>query len=181
MNIAAVSVPVDRDGMVVSDGMKLAPRARAAVVTPAHQSPLCVSLVLAPAPGAVGLGCAKQRMGHRGRLRRRVSLCQPAAACVEELGSRWARALCRHIQQGAFSGHPAWHISSCRKRRSSGLSRSLKSLQGGSPRAYASDRHGLHRGRAFRAPYPADAEALCRASGGDSSRPGKRAGQTHAN
>jgi GntR family transcriptional regulator / MocR family aminotransferase len=46
MNIAAVAVPVDRDGMVVSDGMKLAPRARAAVVTPAHQSPLCVSLSL---------------------------------------------------------------------------------------------------------------------------------------
>jgi GntR family transcriptional regulator/MocR family aminotransferase len=46
MNIAAVSVPVDREGMVVSDGIKLAPRARAAVVTPAHQSPLCVSLSL---------------------------------------------------------------------------------------------------------------------------------------
>ena len=46
MQIAAVSVPVDREGMVVSDGVKLAPRARAAVVTPAHQSPLCVSLSL---------------------------------------------------------------------------------------------------------------------------------------
>jgi GntR family transcriptional regulator / MocR family aminotransferase len=46
MNIAAVPVPVDRDGMVVSEGMKAAPRARAAVVTPAHQSPLCVSLSL---------------------------------------------------------------------------------------------------------------------------------------
>jgi GntR family transcriptional regulator/MocR family aminotransferase len=46
MHIAAVSVPVDRDGMVVSEGIKLAPRARAAVVTPAHQSPLCVSLSL---------------------------------------------------------------------------------------------------------------------------------------
>jgi len=37
---------VDRDGMIVSDGTRLAPRARAAVVTPAHQSPLCVSLTL---------------------------------------------------------------------------------------------------------------------------------------
>src|SRR5882757_10001442 len=46
MKIAAVSVPVDREGMVVSDGVGLAPRARAAVVTPAHQSPLCVSLSL---------------------------------------------------------------------------------------------------------------------------------------
>jgi GntR family transcriptional regulator/MocR family aminotransferase len=46
MNVAAVPVPVDREGMVVSDGIKTAPRARAAVVTPAHQSPLCVSLSL---------------------------------------------------------------------------------------------------------------------------------------
>lgn len=46
MRIAAVSVPVDREGMVISDGVKRAPRAHAAVVTPAHQSPLCVSLSL---------------------------------------------------------------------------------------------------------------------------------------
>jgi GntR family transcriptional regulator/MocR family aminotransferase len=37
---------VDEEGMIVSDGMKAAPRARAALVTPAHQSPLCVSLSL---------------------------------------------------------------------------------------------------------------------------------------
>jgi GntR family transcriptional regulator/MocR family aminotransferase len=46
MRIASVAIPVDRDGLVVSDGIKLAPGARAAVVTPAHQSPLCVSLSL---------------------------------------------------------------------------------------------------------------------------------------
>jgi GntR family transcriptional regulator/MocR family aminotransferase len=46
MQIAAVPVPVDREGVVVSDGIRVAPRARAAVVTPAHQSPLCVSLSL---------------------------------------------------------------------------------------------------------------------------------------
>ncbi|WP_343075047.1 PLP-dependent aminotransferase family protein [Rhizobium indicum] len=46
MQIASVPVAVDRDGLVVSDGIRLAPRARAAVVTPAHQSPLCVSLSL---------------------------------------------------------------------------------------------------------------------------------------
>jgi GntR family transcriptional regulator/MocR family aminotransferase len=46
MNIATVPVPVDREGMVISDAIRLAPRARAAVVTPAHQSPLCVSLSL---------------------------------------------------------------------------------------------------------------------------------------
>ncbi|RAN82627.1 DNA-binding protein [Bacillus sp. SRB_336] len=46
MHMAAVPVPVDRDGMIVSEGAKLASRARAAVVTPGHQSPLCVSLSL---------------------------------------------------------------------------------------------------------------------------------------
>jgi GntR family transcriptional regulator / MocR family aminotransferase len=46
MQVAVVPVPVDRDGMVVFDGVKAAPRARAAVVTPAHQSPLSVSLSL---------------------------------------------------------------------------------------------------------------------------------------
>ena len=46
MHIAAVPVPVDREGLVVFDAIRTAPRARAAVVTPAHQSPLCVSLSL---------------------------------------------------------------------------------------------------------------------------------------
>ena len=46
MGMAPVPIPVDRDGMIVSDGTRLAPRAHAAVVTPAHQSPLSVSLAL---------------------------------------------------------------------------------------------------------------------------------------
>jgi GntR family transcriptional regulator/MocR family aminotransferase len=46
LQIEPVPVPVDGEGMVVADGTRLAPRARAAVVTPAHQSPLCVSLSL---------------------------------------------------------------------------------------------------------------------------------------
>lgn len=46
MHIKAVPVPVDGEGMVVARGIKAAPGARAAVVTPAHQSPLCVSLSL---------------------------------------------------------------------------------------------------------------------------------------
>lgn len=41
-----VPVQVDADGLMVSHGVASAPRARAAVVTPAHQSPLCVSLSL---------------------------------------------------------------------------------------------------------------------------------------
>lgn len=46
MHITAVAVPVDQEGMVISVGTATAPRARAAVVTPAHQSPLGVSLSL---------------------------------------------------------------------------------------------------------------------------------------
>ena len=39
-------VQVDAEGLMVSHGVASAPRAKAAVVTPAHQSPLCVSLSL---------------------------------------------------------------------------------------------------------------------------------------
>jgi len=39
-------VAVDAEGLMVSHGIATAPGARAAVVTPAHQSPLCVSLSL---------------------------------------------------------------------------------------------------------------------------------------
>ncbi len=46
MNIGTVPVRVDREGMVISDGIRAAPGAQAAVVTPAHQSPLGVSLAL---------------------------------------------------------------------------------------------------------------------------------------
>lgn len=46
MNFAAVPVPVDAEGMIIAEGMKRAPRARAALVTPAHQSPTSVSLSL---------------------------------------------------------------------------------------------------------------------------------------
>jgi len=46
LNMAAVPVRVDAEGIVVAEALKSAPRARAAVVTPAHQSPLCVSLSL---------------------------------------------------------------------------------------------------------------------------------------
>jgi GntR family transcriptional regulator/MocR family aminotransferase len=46
LNVSCVPVPVDGEGMVIAEGIKVASRARAAVVTPAHQSPLCVSLSL---------------------------------------------------------------------------------------------------------------------------------------
>jgi GntR family transcriptional regulator/MocR family aminotransferase len=44
MQVAPVSV--DAEGLMVSHGVATAPHAKAAVVTPAHQSPLCVSLSL---------------------------------------------------------------------------------------------------------------------------------------
>lgn len=46
LHIDGVPVPVDQDGLRVADGIRLAPRAAAAIVTPAHQSPLCVALSL---------------------------------------------------------------------------------------------------------------------------------------
>ncbi|MBP0596723.1 PLP-dependent aminotransferase family protein [Herbaspirillum sp. LeCh32-8] len=41
-----VGVPVDGDGLQVAEGVRMAPKARAAVVTPAHQSPMCTALSL---------------------------------------------------------------------------------------------------------------------------------------
>jgi GntR family transcriptional regulator / MocR family aminotransferase len=46
LDIDAVAVPVDRDGMSIARAIAASPGARAAVVTPAHQSPLCVTLSL---------------------------------------------------------------------------------------------------------------------------------------
>ena len=44
--LEAVPVPVDQDGIMVGAGIERAERARGAVVTPAHQSPLSMSLSL---------------------------------------------------------------------------------------------------------------------------------------
>ncbi|MFC0403100.1 PLP-dependent aminotransferase family protein [Paraburkholderia rhizosphaerae] len=46
LNLSGVPIPVDEEGIDVARGIELAPRARAAIVTPAHQSPLCVTLSL---------------------------------------------------------------------------------------------------------------------------------------
>jgi GntR family transcriptional regulator/MocR family aminotransferase len=45
-HLAATPVPVDKEGLDIAHGIRTASRARAAVVTPAHQCPLCVSLSL---------------------------------------------------------------------------------------------------------------------------------------
>ncbi|MBI0329633.1 MocR-like pyridoxine biosynthesis transcription factor PdxR [Burkholderia plantarii] len=47
MGARIVPVPVDKDGLSVAKGKELAPHARFALVTPAHQSPLGVPLSLA--------------------------------------------------------------------------------------------------------------------------------------
>ena len=44
--LQAEPIPVDQDGLMVSEGIARCPEARAAVVTPAHQSPLSMSLSL---------------------------------------------------------------------------------------------------------------------------------------
>ena len=46
-NLAICPIPVDGDGMIVAGAVKQAPKARLAVVTPSHQSPMCVALSLA--------------------------------------------------------------------------------------------------------------------------------------
>ena len=44
--LTEVAIPVDADGMTVQHGLQYAPHASAAIVTPAHQSPLSVTLSL---------------------------------------------------------------------------------------------------------------------------------------
>lgn len=46
LNLNGVPIPVDEEGIDVACGIEVAPRARAVIVTPAHQSPLCVTLSL---------------------------------------------------------------------------------------------------------------------------------------
>ncbi len=44
--LQAIPIPVDADGIVVQRGVEVDATARAVVVTPAHQSPLCLSMTL---------------------------------------------------------------------------------------------------------------------------------------
>lgn len=46
-SLIAAPVPVDEDGIAVTEGARCAPRARMALVTPSHQAPLCVSMTAA--------------------------------------------------------------------------------------------------------------------------------------
>ena len=179
MNIAAVPVPVDREGMVVSEGIRLAPRARAAVVTPAHQSPLCVSLSL-PRRLALLDWAARNNAwiiedDYDGEYRY-VSRPLPALKSLDRDG--------RVLYAGTFSKvlFPSLRLAylvvpEAQVERFEQISQVFAGRQS---RADAGHRHGLHHRRAFRAPHPAHAQALCRAPGSDGGRPGKRAGQTRA-
>jgi GntR family transcriptional regulator / MocR family aminotransferase len=129
MHITAVSVPVDREGMVISDGIELAPCARAAVVTPAHQSPLCVTLSL---PRRLALLDWAARTDawiieddYDGEYRY-VSRPLSALKGLDRDG--------RVLYTGTFSKvlFPGFGLAtlSCQKRRSSGSSRSVKRSRG---------------------------------------------------
>ena len=138
MNIATVPVPVDREGVIISDGIKAAPHARAAVVTPAHQSPLSVSLSL-PRRLAL-LDWASQNNAwvieddYDGEYRY-VGRPLPALKSLIVTGASSIPALSARCFFQAFG----LHILPCRKHRSSGSSRSARPLPG-QPRAYASHR-----------------------------------------
>ena len=180
MHIEGVSVPVDGEGMVVSDAIKLAPRARAAVVTPAHQSPLCMSLSL-PRRLALLDWAARNKAwiiedDYDGEYRY-VSRPLPALKSLDRDG--------RVLYAGTFSKvlFPGMRLAylvvpEVQVERFEQVTRKPFSRLS---RAYANHRHCIHRRRTFCAPYPADAEALCRAPGSDRGRPGKRAGKTCAN
>ena len=118
--------------MVVSDGIKLAPRARAAVVTPAHQSPLCVSLSL-PRRLALLDWAARNNAwiiedDYDGEYRY-VSRPLPALKSLDRDG--------RVLYAGTFSKvlFPSIRLAYLvvPERRSSGSSRSAKAFAGGSP------------------------------------------------
>ena len=173
--IAAVSVPVDREGMIISAGTKAAPRARAAVVTPAHQSPLCVSLSL---PRRLALLDWATRNNawiieddYDGEYRY-VSRPLPALKSLDRDG--------RVLYAGTFSKvlFPGIRLAylvvpETQVERFEQIS---QVFAGGSPELTQAIVTAFITEWALRAPYPTDAQALCRAPGSDSSRLGKRAG-----
>ena len=162
MNIIAVSVPVDRESMVVSDAIKLAPRARAAVVTPGHQSSLCVSLLRRQALlGWAGRNSAWVIEDDYDGEYRYVSRPLPALKSLDRDG--------RVLYAGTFSKvlFPGIRLAylvvpETQAERFHHITQAFGRRQ---PRAHTGYRHGLYHGRALRSPYPADAEALCRSSG----------------
>ena len=169
MNMATVPVPVDRDGMIVSDGIRLAPRARAAVVTPAHQSPLCVSLTLPRRLALLDWAARNSAWivedDYDGEYRY-VSRPLPALKSLDRDG--------RVLYAGTFSKvlFPSLRLAylvvpTAQVERFEQISQVLAARQSG---ADAGDRHGLHHRRPFRPPYPADAQAVCRAPRSNDSR-----------
>ena len=101
-----IPVPVDDEGLDVAAGMARAPGARG------------LRHALAPVPAGMTMsargacsssnGRAQRRLDHRGRLRQRVPLREPADQCAPGARSRRAGALCRDFQQGALSRLADW-------------------------------------------------------------------------
>ena len=71
MTVAAV--PVDAEGLDVAAGVRTAPGAALAVVTPGQQAPLGMTMSLPRRLALLALGSAEQRLDHRGRLPERVA------------------------------------------------------------------------------------------------------------
>ena len=169
MNIGTVPVRVDREGMVISDGIKAAPNAQAAVVTPAHQSPLGVSLALPRRLALLDWGAQNGSWiiedDYDGEYRY-VSRPLPALKSLDHDG----RVLYPAPSARCFFRGSGLPISSFRKHWSSGLSRS-PNLGRRQSRTDAGCRHRLHKGRTFRASYPTDAQTLRPAPEGHGRRP----------
>ena len=72
-------VPIDEEGLRVDEGVRRAPDARAAYVTPSHQYPLGVTMSLARRLRAARLGARAAGVDRRRRLRQRVPLRRSAA------------------------------------------------------------------------------------------------------
>ena len=165
--------------MVVSEGIKLAPRARAAVVTPAHQSPLCVSLSLPRRLELLDWATRNDAWiiedDYDGEYRY-VSRPLPALKSLDRDG--------RVLYAGTFSKvlFPSLRLAylvvpEAQVERFEEIS---QAFAGGSPELTQAIVTAFITRGPFRAAHPADAQALCRAPGGDGGRPGKRAGQAYA-
>jgi GntR family transcriptional regulator/MocR family aminotransferase len=133
------------------------------VVTPAHQSPLCVSLSL-PRRLALLDWAARNKAwivedDYDGEYRY-VSRPLPALKSLDRDG--------RVLYAGTFSKvlFPSIRLAYLvvPEAQVERFEQIMPGLRGRQPRADASHRHGLHQGGALRAPHPAHAQALRRAA-----------------
>ncbi len=164
-------VPVDREGMVVSEGREggaAGARGRGHAGAP---EPAVRVAVPAAAPGAAGLGRANNAWiiedDYDGEYRY-VSRPLPALKSLDRDG--------RVLYAGTFSKvlFPSLRLAYLvvPEAQVERFEQITQAFAGGSPRTDPGHRHGLHHRGALRAPYPADAQALCRAPGSHGGGPG---------